>query len=127
MLKRLDPSFKEAAEAISAGAYPTRSILLPFYDNLLDRHQQATTDAPHNGHVMHEAAERAHSKLKQFYDKNSEASTLATVLGPRRTLGYSQDRLQRNTDSVVVRNKFVEECLPRSQNRRSRRQASRLL
>lgn len=79
----------QAVRMSEGGVYPTLSLCVPLYNNILDLLEHTTKCARGTPeHIFVPAARRAKAKIAGYYNSSSEESTVATMLDPRFTLAY---------------------------------------
>lgn len=77
--------FDEATEQLSGNSYPTSSLVVPFYNMLMD---QAESFKSHLSPEWRRAANLAYDKLDQYYAKTTDMYTIATLCDPKFNMAY---------------------------------------
>ena len=81
-------AFKEATLLTCADKYPTLSLAVPLYNEMMDHLQLWMTEKTQPGDFIHNSTVAAYSKIKDYYNLTSDCYTISTVLDPRFNIGY---------------------------------------
>ncbi|KAI8891938.1 ribonuclease H-like domain-containing protein [Globomyces pollinis-pini] len=103
----LEPIY-EATCAISGELYPTISLMMPFFDSVLDalkEHKEFFRDKGKRNEDydnIADGAEAAFNKLLKYFEISSDLAVLATVLDPRLKMEYYQDSEDSNYGAIAA-------------------------
>lgn len=110
----LEP-IKEATLAMSGSKYPTMSLMVPYFDSILDRLKDDVNrfrimgEIHEDAHTIAAGAEVAYEKMLKYFSLSSDLAVVATVLDPRFKLEYHQnnptygDMVERCVSQMVAR------------------------
>ena len=107
----LEP-FRKATEASCMEKYPTLSIVVPWYNSLMDHLDLWMREKTTPGDLLHNSVVAASAKLKDYYDVTSHCYTIATVLHPRLNMGFYKstdpDTVSEIEISRIIRNAYQD-------------------
>jgi hypothetical protein len=99
--------FKLVSDQISGEKYTTISRILPFYTFLFEELRTWSNNSKSIGAFIHQV-NQARSKLREYFQKNCNCISFATILDPRYNFSFL-DSIEQHSGKSLIKNQLLDE------------------